>query len=37
MYMLSDFWSAEMIAALVTKKKANNTVSYPNLVLLAND
>ena len=37
MYILRDVWSGEMIAALVAKKEGNNTVSYPNLFLLAND
>ena len=34
---LRQFWSAQMIAALVTKKKESNTVSYPKLFLLATD
>ena len=37
MYILCNFWSAEMIAALVAKKKENNTVSYPKLFFLATD
>ena len=31
--MLRDFWSAEMVTDLVTKKKESNTVSYPKSFL----